>query len=67
MDIDAAGAAVLILPTAIALDNAEQEALIQYKNRGGSMLVTGPFGARDALGNWTDWKLMETLFSAHVS
>lgn len=61
------GTAVLILPTAIALNDAEREAIVKHQQRGGSILATGAFGARDDTGTWRNWQLMQTLFGVHVA
>jgi peptidoglycan/xylan/chitin deacetylase (PgdA/CDA1 family) len=59
--------AVIILPSAVALNDAERKALVEHKKRGGAILATGPIGARDGAGVWVGWGLMEQLFGARVA
>ena len=58
---------VLIVPAAVALDDAERKALQEHHRNGGSILATGPLGARDGAGTWVGWGLMEQLFGARVA
>lgn len=60
------GNAVIIVPSALALDEAERKALAEHHRKGGSILATGPFAARDGAGNWVGWGLMQQLFGARV-
>jgi peptidoglycan/xylan/chitin deacetylase (PgdA/CDA1 family) len=59
--------AVIIVPSALALDDAERKALAEHSRKGGSILATGAFGARDGNGEWLGWGLMEELFAAKVA
>src|SRR6185503_7756249 len=61
-----AGNAVVIVPSALALDATERKALTEHHRKGGSILATGPFAARDGAGNWVGWGLMQELFGARV-
>jgi peptidoglycan/xylan/chitin deacetylase (PgdA/CDA1 family) len=60
------GNAVIVVPSALALDDVERKALVEHHRKGGSILATGPFGARDGAGNWVGWGLMLQLFGARV-
>jgi hypothetical protein len=58
--------AVIVLPSAAALNDDERKALVEHHKNGGSILATGAFGARDGSGNWLGWSLMDQLFSERV-
>src|SRR4029079_2586345 len=58
---------VIIIPSAIALNDAERKALVEHHRAGGSILATGPIGARDGAGTWVGWGLMDQLFGARVA
>ena len=60
------GNAVIVVPSGVALDDAERKALTEHHRKGGSILATGPFGARDGAGNWVGWSFMQLLFGASV-
>ena len=51
-------AGVLILPSAVALNAEERDALADYRKRGGSVLATWLSGVRGALGEWTGFDFM---------
>jgi peptidoglycan/xylan/chitin deacetylase (PgdA/CDA1 family) len=57
---------VVIVPSAVALNDVERKALTEHHDNGGSILATGPFGARDGSGNWVGWTLMQKLFGTRV-
>jgi peptidoglycan/xylan/chitin deacetylase (PgdA/CDA1 family) len=59
--------AVIVVPSAVALNDAERKALAEHHSKGGSILATGAFGARDGKGEWVGWTLMESLFGARVT
>lgn len=61
-----AGNAVIVVPSALALSEAERKALFEHHRHGGSILATGPFGARDGNGEWVGWGLMLQLFGTRV-
>ena len=65
-EIAKAGTAVIIVPSSPALSDDERKALRAHRDRGGSILATGPFGARDGAGNWLGWGFMEEMFGARV-
>ena len=58
--------AVVIIPSAVSLNDVERKALTEHFENGGSILATGPFGARDGSGNWVGWTLMQKLFGTRV-
>jgi peptidoglycan/xylan/chitin deacetylase (PgdA/CDA1 family) len=58
---------VIVVPSATSLTEAERKALVEHHKKGGSLLATGPLGARDGAGNWVGWGLMEQLFGARVA
>jgi len=55
--VRAPAASVLVLPSVIALSDADRKRLLAYRDAGGSVLVTSTLGARDASGAWRgyDW------------
>jgi hypothetical protein len=59
--------AVIVVPSALALGEAERKALTDLHRKGVGILATNAFGARDAAGNWTAWALMDDLFGVHVA
>ena len=61
------GTMVLIVPTAIALSEAERAAIVQHQRRGGSVLASGPIGARDDEGTWQGWEFAQALFGLKVT
>jgi peptidoglycan/xylan/chitin deacetylase (PgdA/CDA1 family) len=61
------GPIVLIVPTAIALSEAERAAIVQHQRRGGSVLASGPIGARDDKGAWQGWQFAQKLFALQVT
>lgn len=61
------GPMVLIVPTAIALSDAERAAILQHQQRGGSVLASGPIGARDGEGTWQGWQFAQKLFGLQVT
>jgi hypothetical protein len=64
--IAAAKGAVVVIPSAVALSEAERKTLLEHQKRGGSILATGPIGARDSAGNWFGWNFIQELFGARV-
>src|SRR4029079_1887611 len=60
------GNAVIVVPSAIALDQAERTALAEHHAKGSSILATGPFGARDGAGNFIGWGFMRQVFGTRV-
>lgn len=60
-DIDKiAPASVLILPSAIALNEAERRSISSFHQRGGAVLVTWATGTRDAKGEWLGWNYLRS-------
>src|SRR4029078_2502817 len=60
------GNAVIVVPSAIALDQAERNALAEHHAKGGSILATGPFRAREGSGKCIGWVFMRQLFGTRV-
>lgn len=60
------GDEILVLPSAIALSAVEIDALAAHQKRGGAILASGAFGARDEAGHWLGWQGMQRLFGTHV-
>lgn len=57
---------VLVLGSAIVLDDQEREAVAQYAAAGGSLLITWGTGARDAKGKWVGYGFIEKLLEMKV-
>lgn len=58
---------VLILPSAVALNNAERQALLRFRDAGGSMLATWGLGSRDSRGNWLGHDFVRELLGFSVA
>lgn len=52
---------VLILPSAVALDGPERQALLRLRDRGVHLLVTWSAGSRDARGRWAGHQFAQEL------
>lgn len=52
---------VLILPSALALNDAERDAILAFRAKGGSVLATWATGTRTGAGDWAGWQLMDSL------
>lgn len=52
---------VLVIPSALALSNAEREAILAFRARGGSVLATWATGSRAGNGEWAGWSFLESL------
>lgn len=52
---------VVILPSAIALNDAERTQIANFQSRGGAVLATWASGSRDGTGTWRGWQFMATL------
>lgn len=53
---------VLILPTAIALDRAERDAIQRFADQGGSLLGNGMIGTRDEQGQFIGLDFLQSTF-----
>lgn len=58
---------VLVLPSAVALDDAERTALLKYKTEGGSLLLTWAAGSRDGAGQWAGWDFLKQIANVSVT
>lgn len=52
---------VMILPSAMALNDAERTQIANFQSRGGAVLATWATGSRDGTGAWRGWQFMSTL------
>lgn len=59
-------AGVLLLPSAVALDDEERAAIADYRKRGGAVLATWLNGVRGALGEWTGFDFMSGTLNTGV-
>lgn len=60
-DLKATSGEVLVLPSALALDDSERAALKAYQAQGGRLLMTWATGTRDGAGQWRGWDLLENF------
>lgn len=52
---------VLVVPSALALSQTERDAILAFKQRGGSVLATWATGSRAGDGSWSGWSFLEQL------
>jgi peptidoglycan/xylan/chitin deacetylase (PgdA/CDA1 family) len=64
--LDLSTPGVLILPSAIALDDKEREQIRAFLARGGSVVATWATGTRDGAGQWFGHGFVEELFGVRV-
>jgi hypothetical protein len=57
---------VLVLPSAVALSDAERVAILKFRDNGGSVLATWATGTRNDRGDWVGWQLLEKLGATFV-
>lgn len=57
---------VLVLGSAVLLDDSERNAIAKYVEEGGSILATWGTGARDGRGHWAGYSLIERLADMKV-
>ena len=60
-EIQALSSGILVVPSAAALGPAERQAILAFRDRGGSVLVTWATGTRGAAGDWTGWDFLDKL------
>ncbi|AGX86573.1 hypothetical protein [Candidatus Symbiobacter mobilis] len=58
---------VLVLGSAILLDDQERAAITRYAEAGGSVLLTWGTGARDGTGRWVGYGFLETMLDMRVT
>jgi peptidoglycan/xylan/chitin deacetylase (PgdA/CDA1 family) len=52
---------VLILPSAVALNEAERAEMAAFRDRGGAILATWATGTRNGKGDWEGWQFLDAL------
>lgn len=52
---------VLILPSAVALDDEERAQILTFRAKGGAILSTWATGTRNGKGDWEGWQFLEKL------
>jgi peptidoglycan/xylan/chitin deacetylase (PgdA/CDA1 family) len=52
---------VLILPSAVALSEAEKVAILAFRDKGGGVLATWAAGTRNERGDWLGWQFLNAL------
>ena len=57
---------VLLLPSSIALSIQERQAIVNFRARGGSVLVTWAAGIRDEQGTWTGFEFMDQVLDTKI-
>ncbi len=58
---------VLVLPSAVALSDAERAAIVAFRGRGGSILATWASGTRNERGDWVGWTFLEALGASDIA
>lgn len=53
----------LVLPSALALDDAERKAIKNFREQGGAVLSTWATGSRNGQGDWAGWEFLASLGS----
>jgi hypothetical protein len=64
--LQSAPPAVLVLPSAVALSEAEKQAIANFRGRGGNVLATWLTGVRDESGAWRGFSFMDAVLDAKV-
>jgi hypothetical protein len=57
---------VLILPSSVALSDPERNAIMAFREKGGSVLATWATGSRTNDGEWAGWQFLELLGASHL-
>ena len=60
-NVSPVSADVLVLPSAVALDDTERAAIQRYQREGGSLLFTWAAGTRDGAGQWRGWDFLKQI------
>lgn len=58
---------VLVLPSAVALEDTERKAILEFRDRGGNILATSTLAARNGRGEWTGYDFVKDLFGVSVT
>ena len=58
---------VLVLPSDVALSDAERQQIRSFAALGGSIIATWQLGTRDPQGKWVGFDFMESLLSVRVT
>lgn len=64
--IEHSAAAVLLLPSSIALSDEERQAIVEFRARGGSVLATWATGVRNERGHWVGFGFMKQALDTEV-
>jgi len=64
--LESSRAGVLVLPSSVALSKREQQAVINFRARGGSVLASWLSGVRDEYGAWQGFGFMENTLDVKV-
>ncbi len=57
---------VLVLPSAVALSDAERISILKFRENGGSVLATWATGTRNDRGEWTGWELLQQFGATYI-
>jgi peptidoglycan/xylan/chitin deacetylase (PgdA/CDA1 family) len=52
---------VLVVPSALSLNDTERQAIQSFRAKGGGVLVTWATGTRSGSGDWAGWQLLDSL------
>lgn len=66
-ELQGLGGGVLVLPSAVALSDLERQALLRFRQQGGSILATWATGTRDAQGHWLGFDFVRELMGFTVT
>jgi peptidoglycan/xylan/chitin deacetylase (PgdA/CDA1 family) len=58
---------VLVLPSAVALSDAEKTAILAFRDKGGGVLATWAAGTRNERGDWLGWQFLNALGATVIS
>lgn len=58
---------VLVLGSALLLDDEERQAIERFTQRSGSVLATWATGARDGTGNWRGWDFLSQVLDVRIA
>ncbi len=66
-ELSGLGGGILVLPSAVALSEAERRALLRFRQEGGSILATWATGTRDTEGRWLGFDFVRELMGVTVT
>lgn len=64
--LDKSTSGVLLLPSCVALSEAEKQAIVKFRAKGGAVLASWLVGVRDEKGQWQGFDFMEKALGVQV-